>query len=156
MTESTWAVELLKNLNENQLKELLRTDALITDPLSQELIKKSMQGTDIDKEGARYYCVYYPDVECPVQRKIKEFSLIDSIEPLKTDDSAVIAKTMKSVMTGSTFFLQVLATFCASCPHLRSRIYKDAKPGKLMSVGPAKVVPLQKEEKEHLDTQGGK
>ena len=48
MTESTWAVELLKNLNENQLKELLRTDALITDPLSQELIKKAMQGTDID------------------------------------------------------------------------------------------------------------
>lgn len=99
-------------------------------------------------ENEGYYCVYYSDLECPVQRKLKEFSLIDSIEPLKTDDSASIAKTMKSVMTGSTFVLQVLATFCASCPHLGRRIYKDAKPGKIMSVGPAKVVPLIKEEKE--------
>lgn len=107
-------------------------------------------------ENEGYWCVYYPDLECPVQRKLKELSLIDSIEPLKTDDSAVIAKTMKSVMTGSTFFLQVLATFCTSCPHLRRRMYKDAKPGKIMSVGPAQVVPLPKEGKEQLDTQGGK
>ncbi|GAH17134.1 unnamed protein product [marine sediment metagenome] len=99
-------------------------------------------------ENEGYWCVYYSDLECPVQRKLKEFSLIDSIEPLKTDDRANIAKVMKSVMTGSTFFLQVLATFCGSCPHLRRRIYKDAKPGKVMSVGPAKVVPLTKEEKE--------
>ncbi|GAG59783.1 unnamed protein product, partial [marine sediment metagenome] len=69
-------------------------------------------------ENEEYYCVYYPDLECPVQRKLKELSLIDSIEPLKTDDMAEFAKAMKSVMTGSTFFLQVLATFCASCPHL--------------------------------------
>lgn len=107
-------------------------------------------------ENEGYYCVYYSDLECPVQRKLKEFSLIDSMSPLKKDDRAEIAKVMKSVMTGSTFFLQVLATFCASCPHLRRRMYRDAKPGKIMSVGPATVVPLPKEEKEHLDTQGGK
>jgi len=90
-------------------------------------------------------CVYYSDLECPVQRKLKEFSLIDSIEPLKTDDSAKFAKAMKSVMTGSTFFLQILATFCASCPHLRRKTYEDAaSAGKLVSLGPSKAVPIPK------------
>lgn len=99
-------------------------------------------------ENEGYWCVYYPDLECPVQRKLKEFSLIDNIESLKTGDSAEFAKAMKSVMTGSTFFLQILATFCGLCPHLRRRIYRDDRPEKIMSVGPAKVVPLKKEEKE--------
>ena len=99
-----------------------------------------MKSKVIEDEG--HYCVYYSDLECPVQRRLREFSLIDSMESMKADDSARFAKTMKDVMTSSTFVLQVLATFCASCPHLRRRTYEDAKPGKIMSVGPAKVVPI--------------
>ncbi len=36
-------VELLEKLDEDKLKELLRTVALITDPLSQELLKKGRE-----------------------------------------------------------------------------------------------------------------
>ena len=43
-SDSKWAVELLKSLDEDKLKELLRTCALITDPLSQELMKKASEG----------------------------------------------------------------------------------------------------------------
>ncbi|MBA7490008.1 hypothetical protein ES702_00542 [subsurface metagenome] len=43
-----WAVELLEGLDEDELKELLRTAALITDPLSQELMKKAASnGVDL-------------------------------------------------------------------------------------------------------------
>jgi len=107
------------------------------------------EGGKVMSENEGYYCVYYPDLECPVQRKLKELSLIDSIEPLKTDARAEIAKTMKNVMTGSTFFLQVLATFCGSCPHLRRKTYEvAASSGNLVSIGrPKKAVPLPKEEK---------
>jgi len=42
-SESKWAIEFLESLDEVQLKELLRTAALITDPLSQELLKKASQ-----------------------------------------------------------------------------------------------------------------
>ena len=43
----TGVVDLLKSLDEDQLKELLRTCAIITDPLSQELMRKAV---DSDKE----------------------------------------------------------------------------------------------------------
>ncbi len=36
-------IKFLKSLEEDQLKESLRTVALITDPLSQELLKKAAQ-----------------------------------------------------------------------------------------------------------------
>lgn len=39
MSEST--IELLKSLDEDALKDLIRTCALIADPLSQELMKKA-------------------------------------------------------------------------------------------------------------------
>ncbi|GAH21160.1 unnamed protein product, partial [marine sediment metagenome] len=39
------------------------------------------------------------DLFCPVQKRLKEFSLIDNLEPLKNDDQSVIAKAMKTVMT---------------------------------------------------------
>jgi len=36
-------VDVLKSLEEDQLKDLIRTAALIADPLSQELLKKASQ-----------------------------------------------------------------------------------------------------------------
>lgn len=41
--ETEWAVKLLNSLEENKLKALLRVCALITDPLSQELMKKAAE-----------------------------------------------------------------------------------------------------------------
>ena len=41
MIDPKQTVELLKSLPEDELKDLLRTVALITDPLSQELMKKA-------------------------------------------------------------------------------------------------------------------
>ncbi|NVM23964.1 MAG: hypothetical protein HWN68_19570 [Desulfobacterales bacterium] len=95
-------------------------------------------------EDEGYWCLYYPDLECPVQRRLKEFSFIDSIEPVKEDDAAKMARTMRSVMTASTFMLSCLASFCGSCPHLRRKTYEKAtaEAGKLMSLGPAKAVPI--------------
>lgn len=90
----------------------------------------------------RYFCIFYPDLVCPVQKRLKEFSLIDSLEPLKTDDNSVIAKAMKSVMTASTFTLQCLASFCSSCPHMRKKTYETTeaiRPVETKSVGPART-----------------
>lgn len=100
-----------------------------------------------EKEG--YWCIYYPDLACPVQGRLKEFTLIDSIEPVKTDDNAGIARAMKSVMTASTFILQCLAAFCGSCPHMRKKTYDDAtaETEKSASVGPAQVAPIHREGK---------
>lgn len=96
-------------------------------------------------EDEGHWCMYYPDLVCPVQKRLKEFSLIDSIEPVKEDDGAVMARVMKGMMTASTFTLQCLAQFCGSCPHLRRKTYEDAmaETGKGMSAGPAKVVHLE-------------
>lgn len=94
-------------------------------------------------DNHRYYCIFYHDLVCPVQKKLKEFSLIDSLEPLGKDDNSVIAKAMKTVMTASTFTLQCLASFCSSCPHLRRRTHETAAMIRLYempSVGPAKPV----------------
>ena len=88
----------------------------------------------------RYFCIFYPDLACPVQKRLKEFSLIDSLEPLKTDDNSAIAKAMKSVMTASTFTLQCLASFCSSCPHMRKKTYETTaaiRNYETQSVGPA-------------------
>ena len=43
MIDTKKTVELLKSLPEDELKDLLRTVAIITDPLSQELIKKAVE-----------------------------------------------------------------------------------------------------------------
>ena len=94
----------------------------------------------------RYYCIYYPDLVCPVQKRLKEFSLIDSLEPLKDDDNSVIAKAMKGMLKGSMFTLQALASFCSSCPHMRKRTYENtvSKTVEEVIVGPLKVVPIQR------------
>ena len=42
MNDPKLAKELLKNLPEPELKEMLRVCALITDPLSQELMKRAI------------------------------------------------------------------------------------------------------------------
>jgi len=42
MSDKNWVAEFLKSLDEDKLKELLKTVALITDPLSQELMKKAI------------------------------------------------------------------------------------------------------------------
>lgn len=41
--ETKWVIKLLHSLEEDRLKALLRVCALITDPLSQELIKKASE-----------------------------------------------------------------------------------------------------------------
>lgn len=104
-----------------------------------------MKTVNVSKENG-YWCMYYPNLECPVQGRLKEFSFIDSIKPVKEDDDSRIARTMKSFMTASTFLLQCLASFCSSCPHLRRKTYEDAtaETGELLSVGPAKAVPIQR------------
>ena len=96
-------------------------------------------------DGDRYFCIFYHDLVCPVQKRLKEFSLIDNLEPLKTDDQSVIAKAMKTVMNASTFTLQCLASFCSSCPHMRRKTYETTaaiSPYETQSVGPAKPVPI--------------
>ena len=77
-------------------------------------------------EGNGYWCMYYPDMECPIQGRLKEYSFIDSIEPIKEDDTSKMARTMKTVMTASTFMLSCLAAFCGSCPHLRRKTHETA------------------------------
>ncbi len=95
-------------------------------------------------EDEGYWCMYYSDLECPIQGRLKEYSFIDSIEPVKEDNASMMARTMKSFMTASTFLLQCLASFCSSCPHLRRKTYEDAtaETGEMMSVGPAKAIPI--------------
>ena len=77
-------------------------------------------------ENDGYWCMYYPDLGCTVQRRLKEYSFIDSIEPIKEDDTSMMARTMKSFMTASTFMLSCLAAFCGSCPHLRRKTHENA------------------------------
>jgi len=43
MSEEEWAAAFLRALPEIKLKALLKTCALITDPLSQELMKKASE-----------------------------------------------------------------------------------------------------------------
>ncbi len=95
-------------------------------------------------EDEGYCCMYYPDLECLVQGRLKEYSFIDSIEPIKEDAESRIARTMRNVMTASTFLLQCLASFCSSCPHLRRKTYEDAtaEKGEMISDGPAKAIPI--------------
>lgn len=50
MIDPKKTVELLKSLPEEELKELLRTTALITDPLSQELMKKAAETPITNRE----------------------------------------------------------------------------------------------------------
>lgn len=78
------------------------------------------------REDNGYWCMYYPDMECPIQGRLKEYSFIDSIEPIKEDDTSKMARTMRSVMTASTFMLSCLAAFCGSCPHLRRKTHEAA------------------------------
>jgi hypothetical protein len=100
-------------------------------------------------EKEEYWCIYYPDLPCPVQARLKEFTLIDSIEPVKTDDNAGIARAMKTVMTASTFILQCLASFCGSCPHMRRKTYIEAtvEAEKMTAVGSTQVAPISREGK---------
>ncbi len=93
-----------------------------------------------------YRCMFYPDLECPVQGRLKEFSFIDSIEPVKEDTTSKMARTMKNVMTGSTFVLQCLASFCSSCPHLRRKTYEDSTVSVEHRVVPPKAVPIPRGE----------
>ncbi len=95
-------------------------------------------------EDNGYWCMYYSDLECPLQGRLKEYSFIDSIKPVKEDAESRMDRTIKSFMTASTFLLQCLASFCSSCPHLRRKTYEDAtaETGEMMSVGPAKAVPI--------------
>ena len=51
MIDPKKTVELLKSLPEEELKELLRTTALITDPLSQELMRKAAESPITNKEN---------------------------------------------------------------------------------------------------------
>ena len=96
-------------------------------------------------ENEGYWCMYYPDLKCPIQGRLKEYSFIDSIKPVKEDTASMMARTMKSVMTASTFLLQCLASFCSSCPHLRRKTYEDATASeKLPSARPLKAVPIQR------------
>ncbi len=92
-------------------------------------------------ENEGYRCMFYSDLECPVQGRLKEFSFIDGIKPVKEDVEARMAQAMKSVMTASTFLLQCLASFCSSCPHLRRKTFEDA------TGSPLKAVPFQGEKK---------
>ena len=41
--DEDWAAAFLRSLSERKLRAMLRICALITDPLSQELIKKAME-----------------------------------------------------------------------------------------------------------------
>ena len=93
-------------------------------------------------EDEGYRCMFYQDLECPVQGRLKEFSFIDSIEPVKADDASMMAQAMKSVMTASTFLLQCLASFCSSCPHLRRKTYEDSTVSVAHLVVPKKAVPI--------------
>jgi len=114
------------------------------EPRTQYQVKEKIVKPFSDED--RYWCIFYPDLPCPVQKRLKEFSLIDSLEPLKDDDNSVIAKAMKGMLKGSMFTLQALASFCSSCPHMRKRTYENtvSKPVEEVILGPLKLVPIQR------------
>ncbi len=107
--------------------------------------KPDMAKKDRKFDDERFFCIYYHDLECPVQKRLKEFSLIDSLQPLKDDDNNVLAKAMKGFMKASTFRLTALASFCSSCPHMRKRAYQPTETEKIHEaiMLRAKPVPLR-------------
>ncbi len=107
--------------------------------------KPDMAKKDRKFDDERFFCIYYHDLECPVQKRLKEFSIMDSLQPLKDDDNNVLAKAMKGFMKASTFRLTALASFCASCPHMRKRAYKPEFPTQIdeMIVLKAQPIPVR-------------
>lgn len=112
------------------------------DPRPQSQTKEKIIRPYRDED--RYWCIYYPELACPVQKKLKEFALIDSMKPLKDDDNSVIAKAMKGMLKGSLFTLQALSSFCSSCPHMRKRTFENTVSTSIESVvvGPLNLVPV--------------
>lgn len=51
MSDQDWAIDFLNGLDKNKLQALLKVCALITDPLSQELIKRAADDSQ-DSEGS--------------------------------------------------------------------------------------------------------
>jgi len=76
------------------------------------------------------HCMFFPDNDCPVLERMKDFGAMDKIEPIdqSTVEQYAIAVT-KSLGSSSSMLLQALAIFCGACPHSKQWAFeKYAKP----------------------------
>jgi len=69
-----------------------------------------------------YKCVFYHDLDCPVQKALSERTLIDKIEPIpKSEVEQYTAEMVRGIKAMFDVYLATLASFCQLCPFKHRR-----------------------------------